>query len=46
MTEAAVQDVLEVLGVRVRNPGACTGPWIDTTGQELESVNPTKPFSF
>ena len=28
------------MGVQSVNPGACTGPWIETTGAELVSVNP------
>jgi aldehyde dehydrogenase (NAD+) len=31
---------LATLGVRPRNPGACTGTWIETTGPELVSHNP------
>jgi aldehyde dehydrogenase (NAD+) len=35
-----VQELLETLGIKAENPGACTGPWIDTTGSELTSFNP------
>jgi aldehyde dehydrogenase (NAD+) len=34
-------ELLESLGVRAENAGACTGDWIDTRGAELVSYNPT-----
>ena len=34
-------DLLEALGVKDVNPGACTGTWIDTAGSELVFYNPT-----
>jgi aldehyde dehydrogenase (NAD+) len=33
--------MLETLGIKSDNPGACTGMWIETGGAELASVNPT-----
>ncbi len=36
-----VNEILERLGVREQNPGACTGAWIETHGPELVSSNPT-----
>jgi aldehyde dehydrogenase (NAD+) len=33
--------LLEALGIASENPGASTGPWIETAGAELVSVNPT-----
>jgi aldehyde dehydrogenase (NAD+) len=37
-----VQQILEELGLKTTNPGACTGEWITpTNGRELVSVNPT-----
>jgi aldehyde dehydrogenase (NAD+) len=35
------KELLESLGVRARNHGACTGKWIETSGAELVSHNPT-----
>ena len=35
------KELLESLGVKPVNPGACTGSWIDTRGKELVSYNPT-----
>jgi aldehyde dehydrogenase (NAD+) len=35
------KELLESLGIQSVNPGACTGSWIDTRGQELVSLNPT-----
>ena len=35
------RELLESLGVKSDNPGASTGPWIETKGAELVSVNPT-----
>lgn len=35
-----VERVLETLGIRAQNPGACTGDWIPTAGPELVSINP------
>jgi aldehyde dehydrogenase (NAD+) len=34
------KEVLEALGIRSVNSGACTGQWIDTQGRELVSYNP------
>jgi len=34
-------ELLEALGVKSSNPGACTGEWIKTGGGELVSYNPT-----
>jgi aldehyde dehydrogenase (NAD+) len=34
------KDLLESLGVRPQNHGACTGTWIDTSGGELTSFSP------
>ena len=39
--EMVAEDLLKQLGVDASNPGACTGKWIETTGPELISVNPT-----
>jgi aldehyde dehydrogenase (NAD+) len=36
-----VHELLESLGVKSSNPGACTGEWISTAGAELTSVNPS-----
>ena len=41
MQQAVARDVLELLGVREVNSGACTGEWIETDGPDLVSVNPT-----
>jgi len=34
-------EMLEALGIRPVNPGACTGDWMDTQGAELVSYNPS-----
>jgi aldehyde dehydrogenase (NAD+) len=34
--------VLETLGIRPANAGACHGAWIDTGGEELVSFDPTR----
>ena len=34
-------ELLKSLGIEAGNPGACSGSWIDTRGQELVSFNPT-----
>jgi aldehyde dehydrogenase (NAD+) len=34
------RELLEALGVKAENPGACTGKWIETKGSELVSENP------
>ncbi len=34
-------ELLQSLGVRAENPGACTGRWIETSGDKLVSYNPT-----
>ena len=34
------KELLEALGVRPQNDGACTGTWIETSGAELTSYNP------
>jgi len=34
-------ELLNALGVKSENPGACTGEWIETGGGELVSENPT-----
>jgi aldehyde dehydrogenase (NAD+) len=39
--ERVAAELLKQLGVEASNPGACNGTWIDTTGPELVSVNPT-----
>jgi aldehyde dehydrogenase (NAD+) len=36
-----MKEILEALGVKAENDGACTGQWIKTTGPELVSYNPT-----
>ncbi len=36
-----MNEILEALGVKAENDGACTGRWIKTTGPELVSYNPT-----
>jgi len=36
-----MKEILEPLGVKAMNNGACTGTWIETTGPELVSCNPT-----
>jgi aldehyde dehydrogenase (NAD+) len=36
------RELLESLGIRPENPGACTGNWIETGGAQLVSVNPTR----
>ena len=36
-----MNEILEALGVKAENDGACTGQWIKTTGPELVSYNPT-----
>ena len=37
-----VQKILDDLGLKATNPGACTGEWITSAdGRELVSVNPT-----
>ena len=36
-----MKEILEALGVKAENNGACTGKWIETTGPELISYNPT-----
>ena len=38
---SVVKEILDGLGVREMNPGACSGEWIDTRGAELVSYNPT-----
>ena len=35
------KDMLELLGVRPQNDGACRGDWIATAGDELVSANPS-----
>jgi aldehyde dehydrogenase (NAD+) len=35
-----VQEILDALGIRPSNPGACTGTWLETSGPELVSINP------
>jgi aldehyde dehydrogenase (NAD+) len=35
------RELLESLGVRPQNHGACTGAWIETSGVEITSFNPT-----
>jgi aldehyde dehydrogenase (NAD+) len=35
------KELLESLGVRPQNHGACTGAWIETSGAEITSSNPT-----
>jgi len=35
-----MRELLEKLGIDKQNPGACTGEWIDTRGDELVSINP------
>ncbi len=34
------QQILKNLGIQAVNSGACWGEWIDTTGEELVSLNP------
>jgi len=34
------KELLESLGIKPENPGACTGPWAQTGGAELISYNP------
>jgi len=34
-------EILEQLGIQSINQGACTGDWIETSGDELVSYNPT-----
>jgi len=34
------KNILDALGLRAQNPGACHGPWIETRGPELVSANP------
>jgi len=41
VTQAEIQEMLESLGIQGNNAGASTGAWIETTGAELASVNPT-----
>jgi len=41
VTQAEIQKMLESLGIQGNNAGASTGAWIETTGAELASVNPT-----
>jgi aldehyde dehydrogenase (NAD+) len=41
VTQAEIQEMLESLGIQGNNAGASTGAWIETTGSELASVNPT-----
>ncbi len=36
-----MNEILKSLGVKAVNNGACTGEWIETTGPELVSCNPT-----
>jgi aldehyde dehydrogenase (NAD+) len=36
-----MREILDALGVKPTNPGACTGTWIETRGAELTSINPT-----
>jgi L-aminoadipate-semialdehyde dehydrogenase len=38
-----MQEILKQLGIKEMNSGACTGPdqWLDTTGDNLVSYNPT-----
>jgi len=36
-----MREILDALGVKPTNPGACTGTWIETRGAELSSTNPT-----
>src|SRR6266850_1612460 len=43
--EDAVRDVLDSLGVRAINSGACTGTWLDTRGEELVSLEAGKVLS-
>jgi len=35
------QELLKRLGIQSVNAGACTGTWLDTTGRELVSENPS-----
>jgi aldehyde dehydrogenase (NAD+) len=35
------KEILDALGVKPENPGACNGTWIETKGKELVSYNPT-----
>jgi len=35
-----MRELLERLGIEKQNPGACTGEWIDTRGDELVSIDP------
>jgi aldehyde dehydrogenase (NAD+) len=41
MATATVHPILERLGVKAVNPGACIGTWLDTRGAELVSYNPS-----
>ncbi|RMH19138.1 MAG: aldehyde dehydrogenase family protein [Acidobacteria bacterium] len=38
---ADVSDLLAELGIADQNSGACAGDWLDTSGPELASINPT-----
>jgi aldehyde dehydrogenase (NAD+) len=41
MEVAMSKELLDALGVKAENAGACTGRWIETGGAELVSHNPT-----
>jgi aldehyde dehydrogenase (NAD+) len=40
-TTTRADEILRRLGIEQENPGAFAGDWIDTTGDRIESINPT-----
>ena len=41
MKQTVTHELLEQLGIAQQNPGAADGTWLDTTGSELVSYNPS-----
>jgi aldehyde dehydrogenase (NAD+) len=41
MSHESVESLIESLGLRAVNPGACAGAWLDTRGEELVSHDPS-----
>jgi L-aminoadipate-semialdehyde dehydrogenase len=39
--ESSVASLLDTLGLAAENPGACAGDWIATSGERVESLNPS-----